>query len=415
MDVIELKDFLSLVQYCKQVSTFFGESKQAHIANHFDKSGENELGSLINKIKKTIPISSVMSETHLVDSTIDLLFSIEKANCNSQIHNLYLDYVDKVINYSEEFSHHVPVSGIVVNFPFVIGRIKFVPIHDGYYEYMQNYSDRIKSASDVSSGGIINHLTNEATKKSIGKSIGIVEIIGSLDEGSILALDLVRQALEVLLFLIRPSIRLPFIHRLMLRTGNAMSEITMIALGVSNESMHLNQTAISGYLEYTFDVNTQQYFEGIIPERINDIILASPSTRTDFEKSILYALHWYYEGWHADLPRNKLLYFTIVMEILLKRSSEYAISRYISENAALILETDPTNRISFSDKVRKIYDLRSKIVHDGYNDVEMEEIVFSESVAYQLINFSISISDEIKSTKQFRHYLLTLRMQRGSE
>ncbi|MCD6573943.1 MAG: hypothetical protein J7K95_07620, partial [Thermoplasmata archaeon] len=77
-------------------------------------------------------------------------------------------------------------------------------------------------------------------------------------------------------------------------------------------------------------------------------------------------LYWYGLGLDEKYPSAKLLNFVTVLESVLKRKNETTeLKRAVAERGAILLYNQFEDRKEAVDQLKKIYNIRSKVVHTG--------------------------------------------------
>lgn len=95
---------------------------------------------------------------------------------------------------------------------------------------------------------------------------------------------------------------------------------------------------------------------------------------TDMEKRILTAIGWIGKGLRDEEPSRSFVQFMIALESLFQFNKEKSfispsISNQISEFSAFINGDNLDERIQIESEVKKLYGIRSKIAHSGFNEV----------------------------------------------
>jgi hypothetical protein len=101
--------------------------------------------------------------------------------------------------------------------------------------------------------------------------------------------------------------------------------------------------------------------------------IATRKILNKFEKRVLLAIEWVGQSIADPLPQSAFIKSAIALEIVFTYSEKTIISpsilSQISESAALILGDDVQDRLEIESKVKKLYGLRSAIVHSGNKDI----------------------------------------------
>lgn len=92
---------------------------------------------------------------------------------------------------------------------------------------------------------------------------------------------------------------------------------------------------------------------------------------TELEKNVTIALHWYRKGNVSVYPPDKFLNYIIALESLLTTGEDRGGRKQeiISDRAIEVIWILDAYREKYKDKIKKMYDYRSKIVHEGSTDI----------------------------------------------
>lgn len=143
--------------------------------------------------------------------------------------------------------------------------------------------------------------------------------------------------------------------------------------------------------------------------------IASSKKLNKFQKRILLAIEWIGQSIAEPLPQSAFLKSAIALEIIFTYSEKSIITpsilNQISEGAALLLGGTVEERLEIESKVKKLYGLRSAIVHSGNKNISESDhqnmLGISRSVVAKLLTSEILINIEsveklyelLKSTK----------------
>lgn len=125
---------------------------------------------------------------------------------------------------------------------------------------------------------------------------------------------------------------------------------------------------------------------------------------TLFENSILTAIHWFADSQTQEEPGNEMLSMIICMEVFLSPNSDESITQFISEAMAIIL-ANKEYKEKLKNDVKKFYDIRSKIVHEGLIPFDDEKNDDLRYLVKLLIWKMIEEKDKILSQKDLVKYI----------
>jgi hypothetical protein len=127
-------------------------------------------------------------------------------------------------------------------------------------------------------------------------------------------------------------------------------------------------------------------------------LLQKPQS-SDFEKALLYGVHWFSSSRHQVEKENRLLNLIACLESLLMPEQRVPIASTIAEGLALTLGEGKTERYWIRDLIRKLYDARSKISHGGRESVLNADLNSLELLTCSFIKFLLDNRDLFKHRK----------------
>jgi hypothetical protein len=137
---------------------------------------------------------------------------------------------------------------------------------------------------------------------------------------------------------------------------------------------------------------------------------------TNYENKLSLASEWIGKAINEIEDRNKIIYSFFAIESLLNLTQSEPITTQISENTALILSNNLSKRKEIISKMKKLYKVRSKIVHgeivNNINDEGKQAVNYAWHI---LVNLLVRDDlDYIKSEKALKEYLLNIKLS-GTE
>jgi hypothetical protein len=151
---------------------------------------------------------------------------------------------------------------------------------------------------------------------------------------------------------------------------------------------------------WPFEINDKRE-EGMTQTGLNIINdLFQPQNNNEIAKRIRQSVIWYSKAVDADSLEEKFVNLAIALECLVignegkePYASTGSINQKIGERVAFLLGDDLNSRVSFESKAKKLYGLRSAIVHTGasithYDLAQMDELVRHVVFAFSKHGFS---------------------------
>ena len=121
---------------------------------------------------------------------------------------------------------------------------------------------------------------------------------------------------------------------------------------------------------------------------INKLLGKNPRDLTLFERELLLAINWYGTAVDMTDPVLKFLNYAIVLEVLIskfEKDSDRTITDKLAEGVAFLLGKKYEKRREIKKKIKKLYRIRSAIVHGGLDSVDDKNIREIEIAALYLI------------------------------
>lgn len=117
-----------------------------------------------------------------------------------------------------------------------------------------------------------------------------------------------------------------------------------------------------------------RHLENIGLALVGDILSKQADERSSLENSCINAITWISRGLHDDVADSRFLKLCIAMESLLVRRRDIPYSRVMAERVAFLLGRDGQGRENTARQVTKIYDVRSRIAHEGRSSELQEQL-----------------------------------------
>ena len=141
-----------------------------------------------------------------------------------------------------------------------------------------------------------------------------------------------------------------------------------------NEKKNLSNLSGSGFLDQVDPDISKHNYNFLVDARIgkdNYELLVNKGIKeleknTQITKVVKDCLYWFGLGLDEEHPSTRLLNFVTVLESSLKKKNETTeLKRTVSERCAFLLYEEHDQRKEALKQLKKIYDLRSKVVHTG--------------------------------------------------
>lgn len=131
-------------------------------------------------------------------------------------------------------------------------------------------------------------------------------------------------------------------------------------------------------------------------DALSDILATDTLTRTDFEADLITAIRFCALSVRDKQLANAFVNSVISLEALLMDEHEQ-ISDNLSERVAFIIGQNLVERNGYFDEMKRLYGIRSKIVHSGNTDIRHSDLsLLRRSIAYRCI---VNLLKSYKSLK----------------
>jgi hypothetical protein len=187
-----------------------------------------------------------------------------------------------------------------------------------------------------------------------------------------------------------------FLNIFMAMEGLAYTGFT-VALGIRPDGTTHTQAARTGYVRsYEITAEIMREIKKRNLDKLNKILLKPEEKRSPFEKNLLTSIDFYGNGMNEYTFRNRFVSFMISLESLLLVERE--VRAVLAERAAMILGISSDGRKRIDKRISDLYEIRSKIVHEGKDEVTLNDIRSLSSTVFEiilkLINYSSNINDK---------------------
>jgi len=186
------------------------------------------------------------------------------------------------------------------------------------------------------------------------------------------ALQAAEESLDILRIL-RPHIRVPLPQYI-------------ISKNADDRKASFEALKIELY-RYHFDQEEQKLIN-----RLNNLV-ANP--RSDLEKRVLNALHFYRIGRNFSPEDQELFYYVAAIENLVIGKDDKDVLKWkFSEKAAFLLEDDLSRRLEMVAKLRNLYDARSTIAHGSMSRGETRNVPIARECLVRIITEILELIDK---------------------
>ncbi len=140
--------------------------------------------------------------------------------------------------------------------------------------------------------------------------------------------------------------------------------------------------------------------------------LLRQESRSAVAELLIRAVRWAGRAVAAETSEDKLLFFTIALECVALPDGEAELSYRLSERVARAIGTDLDSRQSAFDDAKRLYHMRSSIVHGGQKEISEYDVATIHAIAFSFINHMLTDPEvrAMQSIKDLRKYFNRITM-----
>ncbi|MGA7669717.1 MAG: hypothetical protein WBW04_04805 [Nitrolancea sp.] len=357
--------------------------------------------------------SDRFSTPFIQDELTKLIFNMKTVTADF---STYLDsFAARLSSYNSTQIVFLPVTGVRMELSeFRIGKIILRrALQDDIAALVARVSGIIQSTDD--SQGTKDRLESEIRED----LVPILEKAGVYSEFSVAAEPIrareraeeeTRKVLEVLRF---ANIRVSHHARLTNVGLQGEAEVTVrrtLIVAGDQQSMVWRLSAEGPLLPLELSESMLDQMTRIGVIAVGDLLAKTDSELTDFEKSLLWSVHWFADSLNQSAEENRLLSLITSLEALINTGHGEPIRSSISEGAALLIYSDLDHRLETKKHILHMYQRRSAISHGGKLEILETELRRLETIAGEAISRLIQRRDEFRSRADLANWLERKRL-----
>lgn len=178
--------------------------------------------------------------------------------------------------------------------------------------------------------------------------------------------------------------------------------LTVLCGDDENKGFHIDFQQRQSILEFAInETNIKKLNQYCYFQQIQQILATSPQERRDIDTVIIQSLQALGKSVVAPTVDMKFLNCTIALERLLIAQGEETTTERFTDRMTLFLSNEPEDRLRLRDKIKTLYDKRSKIVHAAFWGIEDEDYYLFENWAIGIMINMLRNSSTYKSHKAF--------------
>lgn len=252
------------------------------------------------------------------------------------------------------------IDGFTINSPsFLLGKTIFHRVDDGFLDYVRNIHGGPGSAIPISF----------FCRENLGSVAAELKTTGSQTEAVRTAIEKLELALDGVLFLARRYVIHPYATRFTIRGRATPGEYTAYCINIAARRAGQHTRHSFSRLPVEFGIDDGDISSNSSLSHLHAILSASSDELTDLEKRFRLGLHWYSKAFYSEYPADRLVFFVLILDLMLKRKGEQNYTAKVAKRLSkLLCSAEPARNVSPSD-VSGVYRIRGDVVHDGLASV----------------------------------------------
>lgn len=325
-----------------------------------DRTYDDYLG-VIEALRAVDNWGDLCSVQYLMDSLANVLWELRAENDN-RANELFLSLLTNLDQYSLEQHTYIPVLGLDLLLPqFTIGSIVFKEVSQDDPVLHARDSSAYQSGDQQAEAE--SPQNNQDKKLLIGKISGVFVCASEPIRARERAEAEITRALEVITFL--NCAMYPYHPQ-----GDSVAGLQgtqasgqSIAVVLSSERRIWTINNNPSRFPITITDGTVRHWRTLGLSGLSEILEKDHGSLSMIERMILRAIHWIFVSQSQLDPSTQLVNLATSIEALLGPPNKQAITKSVSENLAIILESDYGRRVEIMRAFSKLYGLRSDAAH----------------------------------------------------
>jgi len=271
---------------------------------------------------------------------------------------------DEYIEFTTKCSVFIPIFGLAVSQPLIIGKVEFLQIDNTKLEsILCSMKDVIllTSNTDEEKQQILEIQRNAISLKLLNSVCSHLQIVAEPNRVKELAEVETQRALDILMFSI-PALYPPS-HKISLGLWGEVGKDARISLIYSDTNFKLDHQMVGPLHNLTIDSNNISRMEELGVFRFSQILNNKDLSLTDFEETVLRSLHWYANSLRQSENENAFINLITALESLLTPRDGSPIGTAIAEGCAFLLSKDLQARKRIKRRIKELYGFRSGVSH----------------------------------------------------
>ena len=354
------------------------------------------LAELIDRLAPSGDLSESTVASALTDAAFDVLDirKVGNPDPNARVTAAVERLKALAARESELFECWIEVGGVhQESLPWRFGRVRFVKFNEYRRRRLHKSIRDVSPDSHKPSASRIRSLVDARQDHLLGSSFGVIECQARDSKAATtLAKGEVRETLESMNFF---SDLVPCNHSWLFLPGEQESTgTTAIAVG-RRGSVRVSSSHVGPLGGYAISRIASQKGIGKVAKRISRLLQIRD--RNEVEELLLTSVRWAGRATVSPLREEAFMLYAIALECIVLPGTDGGELRHrLSQRVARMMPGTVASRIDHRKATKRLYDIRSKIVHSGHYEVGEDELyqirVIAKGVILRLLS-SATVAD----------------------
>ena len=147
-------------------------------------------------------------------------------------------------------------------------------------------------------------------------------------------------------------------------------------------------------MPWEFSLDKLRELEGAIGEALERVEeLRAKRDRSEVDELLLRAVRWVGRAVAATRTEDKLLFAAIALDCVTRPRRRHDVRQQLSSRAAHVLSSGGEDQERLETEIRRLYDIRSTLVHDGRLEVTEDDRAAMQTIALRTVVWALTSSD----------------------
>lgn len=366
---------------------------------------EKMMKSLLNEQKWIHKFSEKYIENRLKQTIAKLLDN----NTFDSIQNETKILLNELADFHDEYIVLVPIEGINLQIDKIdLGKIRLINGTNVLVdELLADINNIIISCKEPEN--IKNEMIESYKCMMLGtfskRTCSVVKIIAEPEAAKEKAIEYTRSVIDILRFSL-PQFTQSASQMNIGIYGDIIKTERFIPIVKTNKQGFTTKEEVVGPIyPYQINIETIEKMKKSNIYNLFALLDKEESERTDFQNTILRAIHWYASHVTQQEVENKLLNLVTSIEVLLTPRDNSPIGNALAEGVAIIIGDSFEKRKKIKLKIQELWRLRCSISHGGKKYVLEKEVQGLSLLAFFTIVTLISYLDKFKTQTELLNWI----------